>query len=83
LTYSRIREKGTIETRADNPSDRMQAIKRIVDRKQYEKIDGQMIDLFSASAIVKVYEALSKDNQEKFACFPAGKMGIIAFKLLK
>ena len=34
------------------------------------------------AAIVAVYDKLSEANREKFASFPAGKMGVIAFKLV-
>jgi hypothetical protein len=42
---------------------------------------GTMIDLFTASAIVQVYDALNDANKGKFASLPAGRMGIVAFKL--
>ena len=81
-TYTRTRKEGTQETIAGNPADRIAAIKRIVTNCQYEKVDGTMIDLYSASVISQVYDALSDDNKLKFASMPAGKMGIIAFKLV-
>ncbi len=82
-TYQRTREHGTVETVAGNPQDRIAAIRRIVDEKQYAKVDGQMIDLFTASHIVQVYDALSEANRAKFASFTAPKMGMIAYKLTK
>jgi len=82
-TYTRTREHGTQETIAGNPEDRLAAIRRIVVNCQYEKIDGCMIDLFTASVICKVYDALSEANKAKFASLTAPKMGIIALKLLK
>lgn len=82
-TYERTREQGTIETVAGNGEDRVKAIRSIVDRKQYAKVDGTMVDLFSASAIVQVYDALSAENKVKYSALPAGRMGIVAFKLLK
>ena len=81
-TYTRTRQHGTQETVAGNWQDRIAAIRRIVKQSQYEKIDGCMIDLFTASAICKVFDALSTDNQIKFASMPAPKMGIVALKLL-
>ena len=82
-TITRIREQGTVETIAGNGLDRIKAIQEVVDNKQYAKIDGCMIDGFSAQAILKVYNALSEENKIKYANIPAGKMGIIAWELIK
>ena len=81
-TYTRTREHETQETIAGNSADRINAIRRVVANKQYEKIDGCMIDLFTANIIVQVYDALSDKNKAKFAAVPAPKMGIIALKLV-
>ena len=78
----RTREHGTPEVTPDDGMERIKAIRRIVEDGQYAKIDGQMIDLFSASAIVQVYDALSEKNQEKFRSMPAWRMGEVAFKLI-
>ncbi len=63
--------------------ERIAAFRRIVEQKQYAKIDGVMIDLFSASAVVKVYDALNETNRAMFAEFPAPKMVRVAFKFVK
>jgi hypothetical protein len=81
-TYSRTREQGTHETLAGNPQDRINAIRQIVNDCQYAKVDGTMIDLFTASTICQVYDALNDENKIKFASLPAYKMGTIAFKLV-
>lgn len=82
-TFTRTRDNGTQETIAGNPDDRIKAIRQIVENKQYAKVDGTMIDLFTASAIVQVYDALSPDSRIKFASLTAGRMGLVAFKLIK
>ena len=82
-TYQRTREQGTKETIAGNPQDRINAIKSVVDNSSYAKIDGTMIDLTSAHVIMTVYNALNDVNKGKFASMPAGKMGIVAYKLIK
>ena len=79
---TRTREKGTRVTAPNNPQERMQAMRRIVDQHQYEKIDGCMIDLTSAHATLKVYDALNTENRAKFSSLPAPQMALIAFKLL-
>jgi hypothetical protein len=79
----RTREQGTQVFMPQSGETRIQAIRSILTNKAYAKIDGCMIDLFSASAICKVYDALSSVNQSKFAAMPAPKMALIAFKLIK
>jgi len=79
----RTREHGTIETLAQSGNERISAIRRILERKQYEKVDGSMIDLMTAQAIVTVHDALSVENQAKFVGMPAGRMATIAWKLVK
>lgn len=82
-TYTKTRKQGTVETVAGTPEDRINAIRSIVENKQYAKIDGTMIDLFTASLIVQIYDALNAENKIKFASFKAGKMGELAYKLAK
>lgn len=64
-------------------SKRIAALRRIVKQKQYAKIDGVLVDLFSASAIVKVYDALSAANKKKLASLPVPKMAKISLSLMK
>jgi len=80
---TRVRERGTMVTAPSSPAERIAALRQIVEEKQYAKIDGKMIDLFSASAILSVYDALNDANKAKYAAMPAPKMGLVAFKLLK
>lgn len=80
---SRVREQGTVVTQPTSPDERIAAVRRIVSERQYAKVDGVMVDLFSASAIVAVYDALSEGNRAKFAAMPAPKMAAVAFKLVK
>jgi len=80
---TRTREKGTEVTVPKNGTERISALRRIVERKQYAKIDNCMIDLFSANAIVQVYNALGESNRAKYREMPAPSMATIAFKLIK
>lgn len=77
----RTREHGTVETVAQSGTERINAIRRVVDNKQYAKIDGQMADLFTCSLIVKIYDALNDANKAKFCSLPYSKMAHTAFKL--
>jgi hypothetical protein len=45
---------------------------------KYQKVS---VDLFSASAIVQVYDALNDANKAKYASLPIRKMADIAFKI--
>ena len=58
-------------------------LRQIVAQGQRAKVQGDMVDLFSAGAIVTVLDALSPENKNKFLDFPPYKMAEIAFKLLK
>ena len=80
---TRTRSGGTVVIAPANGAERIAAIRQIVERSQYAKVDGCMIDLFSASAIIKVYDALNETNRSKFAGMPAPAMADMAFKLLK
>ena len=80
---SRVREQGTVVTLPDSGEKRIAAVQAILDRGQYAKIDGVMVDHFSASAIMAVYRAISAENQAKYREMPIAKMASIAFKLLK
>ena len=42
-----------------------------------------VLDRYTASAIVKVHDALNDNNREKFASFPIQMMATVAFKLVK
>jgi len=59
------------------------ALKKIVDEKQYAKIHGQVVDLFSASAMVQVADALNEANREKFLSLPLAKAHAMTFRVLK
>lgn len=67
----------------------IQVARRIVKNQQFEKIKDPVsgkrmaLDMFSASAIAKVYDALSDSNKEKMIKQPLPKMVDIVFKLMK
>lgn len=81
---TRTRSGGTRVTSSGlDPQAKLAALRRIVVQGQYEKIDGTTVDLFSASAIVAVYDKLNEENRKRFLGFHVRKMAIVAFKLLK
>jgi hypothetical protein len=59
-------------------------LRKIVEEKQAARIDGVFVDLFSASAVVTVYDGLQKEeNKKKLASYPVRAMVLIALKLIK
>lgn len=60
------------------------ALRRIVDTKSMHRVPGGLqVDLFSASAIVGVYDALGPETRVKFAAMGLLKGQAVAFKLIK
>ena len=53
---------------------RINALRRIVDRGQAEKLDGYLMDIFTASMLITVHDALSPANQIKFEKIPLPKL---------
>jgi len=45
------------------------------------RIDGVMVDRFSASAIVQVYDALSEKNKANYLTMSVRRMAEVAFKI--
>ena len=80
---TRVREHGTVVTRSSGPDEKLAAIRRIVEEHQYAKVDGVMVDGFSASAIVAVHDALNETNRAVFLALPIEKMARVAFRLVE
>jgi hypothetical protein len=62
-------------------SARYAAAQRIVQNSQHEEVEGVILDLFTASAMVAVYQALSPSAQALFDDIPFEKLA--AFCLSK
>lgn len=56
--------------------------RKVVDTQSYSTVDGQTLDLFSASGLVQIYDALSPENQAKFTSLSLGAAVDVAFKLI-
>ncbi len=81
---TRTREQGTeVTNTACNHTVKLDALRKIVTNCQYAKIDGVTVDLFSASAMVKVHDALNETNRAKFLGLPISQMARMAFQLIK
>ena len=55
----------------------------ILRKKQAKKMDGYLVDMNTANAILKVGNALNQSNQKKYGKLPIKKMAAIAWKLVK
>jgi len=72
-----------------NEPELIQIARRIVKNSQFEKVKDPVsgkrmaLDMFSASAIVKVYEKLSDANKAKLIKQPLPKIVDVVFKLIK
>lgn len=65
------------------PAQRVAALRKIVTERQHDRVDGKQIDLFSASAVIAVYDKLNAENQAKFATMHAPAMVALAFKFIR
>lgn len=77
------RKNGTKVHTPANAEERIAAFRDVVNEKQYAKIDGVMIDLFTASHVVQVFDALNDVNRAKLADMSAPKLVAVVWKLLK
>jgi len=62
---------------------KIEKLRKIVERGQWNKVDGTRVDVFSASAIVAVHNALSPEHKVSYEAMPVAKMAVMAFKMLK
>jgi hypothetical protein len=83
LEPTRVREQGTKVTLSKTPEEKIAAIRAIVTAGQYAKVNGIMVDLFSASAIISVYDAVNDENKARYAKLSIHSMAKLAFKLCK
>ena len=60
----------------------IEACRRIVAEKQAAKVNQVMVDLFSASAIVRVYDAVNDENKARLEAKPVAIVADIVFRLL-
>ena len=57
-------------------------VRTIRDRRGYAEVDGVLVDMQSANAIVTVYDALSVANKARFRRLSIGQAGRIAWQLV-
>lgn len=61
--------------------DGLAEIRRIA-KKGYAKVNEVMVDSFSASGIVAIYDALNAENKAKLLAMPVGRVADVCFKLI-
>ena len=62
---------------------RIEKIRRIVEQGQRAVVDGKILDLFSAEAIIALHDHpdISPEQQVKYVALKAHRMATIAFKM--
>ena len=88
ITKSQLREMIREEIKkslneAVEPEGNMAKIFKIVIDKQYAKIGGTIVDLFSASALVKIFDAVNDSNKKKLNKMNINKLAYILDKAFK
>ena len=58
-------------------------VKEIADKKSAQKIDGVMVDMFTASAIAQVYDKVNDANKAKMDKLKIGQLASLAMKMMK
>jgi len=58
-------------------------IKDIASKKSAAKIDGVMVDTFTASAISQIYDKVNDANKKKMEKLPITKLAALAMKMMK
>jgi len=66
---------------ADDSKSRIDWVRDVVNQHQAHVIDGTVLDAFTASAIITIYDALNDDNKEKYGGRHVLVMAEIAWKL--
>jgi hypothetical protein len=56
-------------------------MREIVDKNQAKKIKGMMVDRFTASMVIQIYDALNDKNKKGFGNMPLPKMVDVGWKL--
>jgi hypothetical protein len=61
---------------------RIEQLREIVTTRSMGEVDGQIVDLFSASTVVQIHDALrDQKNRDKLLGYPVPQMVSIAFKV--
>lgn len=64
-------------------SKKIEALRRILKEHQNEKIDGQIVDVMTANAIITVYDAINSKMKRRFESKNIKQMATVAWGLIK
>ncbi len=70
------------EFAASTDEEKVAAFKWIVDNRSFASINGQPVDLFSASTVLSVYERLTPENRSKLLDRPTSRIVTMAFAVV-
>jgi len=54
----------------------------IIEHKKYQKINEVMIDLYTASVIIKIFDAVNSEAKQRLCSFPMTHLASICFGLM-
>jgi hypothetical protein len=65
------------------PRPWIEAARQVVEEGQYTKVDGVLLDHFTASMLVQVHDALSPENQAKFGAMSLVRAVDVGWKVVQ
>lgn len=77
-----VKDKGSLNELNEAKSIIPQ-LEKIVQDKQHAKIKGKIVDLFTASMIMKIYNAVNDSNKKRMDALPLEKLVNLAYKMMK
>ena len=64
------------------PEERIEAFRKIVSEWGATRMEGVLVDAFSASMVVQVYDKLTPENRVKFMSRPAKQVVLMGWKVV-
>lgn len=68
-------------TKHHSRKDPISAMRKIVETRSAGRVGGVLVDLFTASIIVQIHDALNEANRASLAKMPVRKMASVCYKL--
>lgn len=76
-------KKAIAKESLDEESKTIASMRKIVADKQAMKVDGVMVDMFTASAVTQIYDKVNDANKAKLDGMKASQLANIAYKMMK
>ena len=77
-----IEQAGDYKTKVKTPEEKEAAFRWIVANNQYLYVNGTIVDGFTASAVVQVFDALNSDSKKLLLNFNLNKIVDIVWKII-